>query len=404
MEAKRQTKNVLDGVRVLDCSRFAAGPFCTAQLAYFGADVIKLEMPGGSEERYLMQLPEIGNKSIFSLVGMCNKKSITLDLHHPDSRHLLDKLVAHSDVVVHNFVPGTDEAMIFDYDSFKKINPAIILVAISGFGQYGPYSQRVSFDTVIQAMGGVMNNTGWPDQPPTRSGIAMADLGTATTAALAIMFALYERTKSGVGQMIDLSLWDVIVSWMAALGFMGRYKVTGKESPRRGNQANMVYSDCYKTADDEWIELLILGERLWRRFARAIGSDVLASDPRLGDDYSRSQNYDIIDPIVSKWFAERTAEEATRVMDEARVPSGRVYSIPEIMDDPHIKARDIIVDIEYPDLGTIPAPGVAPKLSRTPGRVETGTPDVGQHNKEVYSDILGLSSEELDRLTKEGVI
>ncbi len=394
---------VLEGIRVLDLSRYVAGPYCGALLADMGAEVIKIERPGGGDERMVGPFAPNGEAMSFYMNLSRNKKGITLNLMGEKGREILRELVKRSDVVLENFTPAAAEAMGLDYQSLKELNPGIILVSVSGFGKYGPYSQRTCFDSIAQAMSGAMSYTGFPDGPPMRAAVPYVDFSAATNAALGTMFALFHRQRTGVGQMVDVALLDTAVAFVAGMGVAAEYQVLGQVRGPIGNHSFYNATDCFR-AKDGWVMVSIIGNSLWRRFLGVIGREELASDPRFKDDMSRYQNRALINPIVSQWMAEKTVDEVIRLLEEARVPCGPVNTIAEVVADPQVKAREMLVDVEYPDVGEVPVGGVVIKLSETPGKIRKRGPRVGENNDEVYRGLLGLSPEELERLKAEGVI
>lgn len=392
----------LDGVRVLDFSRYGAGPYCGMVLADMGAEVIRVEKPGGEEDRKLG--PFANGVSIpFSIILARNKKGITLNPRNEKGKEMLRKLAEHSDVVFHNFTVGAEEASLLSYDSLKEVNPAIIVASLTGFGTTGPYAQRTAFDSVAQALSGAMSYTGFPGSPPTRAAVAYVDFGTGTFAALSIVLALYHRQKTGKGQMIDLALIDTAVSWVASIGCAAEYKLLNYVRPQIGNHSFYNFSDLFKTKDG-WVMISIIGTPLWKRLTRIIGKEEWVEDPRFRDDMDRFVNRHLFEPIISEWMAERTTQEVMNILEEARVPYGQVNNMAEMVADAQVKARELLVDVEYPGVGKVPLPGIVPKFSETPGRIQRRAPMVGEHNAEIYCSVLGLSPEELSQLEAEGVV
>jgi len=392
---------VLEGIRILDFSRYGAGPYCAMLLADMGAEVIKVERIGGEDDRTLGPLAPNGQSFRVLDTGR-NKKGITLNLQREKGRQILNELVKQSDVVIESFPCGVAQAIGLGYDSLRKANPAIILVSISGFGRNGPYSQRVGFDAVAQAMSGAMSRTGFLGQPPTRAAAPYVDFSTGALAALGAMLALYHRERTGTGQMVDLALMDTAVSFMA--NFIAEYKVFGVIHPQIGNSS--FYAGPYNTfkLSDGYIFIGVIGDAVWRRFLKVIGKEELAADPRFQSNSARGENRHLVDSLVDQWLANRTTEEALGLLEKADIPCGPVYDIPQVVENPQVKAREMIVDIEYPDGMVIPLSGVPMKFSETPGEIRTRAPSVGEHNLEVYSELLGYSPEEIDNLRREKII
>jgi crotonobetainyl-CoA:carnitine CoA-transferase CaiB-like acyl-CoA transferase len=394
---------VLEGIRVLDFSRVVSGPYCSTQLADMGAEVIKVEQPGGWDDRQLGPFAANGQSITYSLMGTRDKKGITLDMRSPKGKEIFKELVKVSDIVLENFSPGGREIMGLSYPSLKEINPAIIFVSISGFGQTGPNSHRLSFDPAAQAASGAMAYTGFPGGPPTRAQVGYVDLGAGLHAALGAMYALYHRAMTGKGQAVDVSLFDVAVGFTGGLGGPAEYKLNKVLRPQIGNHSYHNFSNSFQTKDG-WIVISVISEGLWKRFVKTIDMDDLARDARFQSDESRYQNRELFEPAIAEWMAQRTTAEVEQLMEQARVPCGRVNTVADLLDDPQVKAREMLVDVDYPGIGKVPVPGVVVKLSETPGRIKSRGPTVGEHNEEVYCGLLGLTPEELSSLRDEGVI
>jgi len=395
-------EKVLRGIRILDFSHWFAGPYAATLLADMGADVIRVERPDGEEERNFGPFAP-NSESMLTMVTLRNKKGITLNLRSEKGKEILQGLVQCSDVVLHSFTIGSEEAKILSYQSLKKINPAIILATISGFGSTGPYAERPCFDTIAQALSGAMSYTGFPNGPPIRSGVAWVDFSTGTHAALGIMLALYYRLLTGKGQMIDLALLDVAVSCVAGLAVAAEYKVLGFVRQQIGNHSYHTFTDCFQ-AEDGWVMLGASSNPIWRRFLKAMGREDLKDDPRFKDDESRFQNRELIQPLAREWVGKRTVKEVVQQLTQARVPCAQVNNVAQMVNHPQVRAREALVDMEYPGVGKVPLPGVAIKMSETPGTIERRAPKAGENNEEVYSELLGFTPKELSRLEAEGVI
>jgi crotonobetainyl-CoA:carnitine CoA-transferase CaiB-like acyl-CoA transferase len=394
-------KGVLQGIRILDFSRYLAGPYATMLLAAIGAEVIRIEPPGGGEDRTLGPQIPATRSSVAHLIINRGKKGITLNLNAKKGRQLLEKLVKVSDVVVENFSPQLKRALGLNYEILSQINPSIILVSISAFGESGPNCQYVGFDPVFQAFSGAMGLTGFPGNPPTRARVPFIDLGTALSAAWSILVALYHRKESGEGQKIELSLADTAVAFSTALPAL--YKVFGMELKPIGNSAYFTFSDCFK-AKDGWVVLSPLTNPIFKRFARILGREDIARDPRFKDDMSRFEHRQILASQVSQWVAERTVDEVVKLMQQAKVPCGAVYTVPQLLSDPHIKAREMMVEVDYPEVGPVPMPGFHVRFSKTPGKTKMRAPNIGEHNEEIYGHLLGLDHQEMEQLQREGAI
>ena len=290
----------LEGIRILDLSRFLAGPYGTELLAQMGAEVIRVERPGGELDRN-MGIP-VGDTmwAFFFLHTACNKKCITLDLQTEKGREILRKLAKESDVLIHNFTPDIAKEYGLEYEIFKEVNPSIIFAALTGFGQTGPHRNRTAFDVIMQAISGAMSLTGFPDKPPGRSVVSYVDLGTGILTALGIMIALYNRQRTGKGQMIDTALIDTATSFIASHGIVSEYNLFQSHRLRIGNNSFWGLTDCFKTKDG-WIFIYVPFDHFWKRFAKTIGREDLLDDPRFDTDYLRFINRHIICPIINEW-------------------------------------------------------------------------------------------------------
>jgi len=397
----------LEGIRVLDFSRVFAGPMCGMLFADMGAEVIRVDSPRGEIDRTYALCGPDGETLTFKAINR-GKKGITLRLNTKEGTEILEELVRNSDVVIHNFVSGTALARKLNYDDLKKINPRIVVASVTGFGQYGPYAERVCLDYVTQAKSGIMTLTGFPGNPPTRTSVSFVDFGTGVCAALGILLALYHREKTGVGQAIDVALFDVASFLSQSVGALLAAEVYGREVSERiykrgGNFGWSSYMNCLE-AKDGWVMIAPTSDGLWQRFVKAIGRDELITDPRFKTDRGRGENATLIDEIVKEWVAQRTVNEVVNTLRGAGVPCEPVNSMYQLLDDPQIKAREMIVYAEHPDLGRIPLPGIPIKLSLTPGRIGALAPKLGEHNEEIYGELLGFNSEKLSQLKQRGII
>jgi formyl-CoA transferase len=393
----------LHGIRILDVGTRIAAPFAATLLADFGAEVIKIELPGGGD--FMRSIgPFADGYSLWWAVEARNKKSVTLDLRKPRGQDLFRSIVRLADVVVENFQPGTLEQWGLGYDELSRLNPNLILTRATVYGQSGPYRDRPGLDRNGIGFGGLLYLTGYPDRPPVRPGVIVSDYLTGVFNALAIMIALYHRdVHGGGGQSADLALYEsvfrILEHTMAAYDRLG--VVRGREGNRLRNSAPL---DNWETKDGKTICIVAAGDGLFPRLARAMGREDLLHDPRFDSLAKRAANGDEINAIVGEWCKVRTAEEIERIMLDAQVPVTRAYSIEEIAADPHYAARGDIVTVDDPMVGPLRMQGIYPRLSKTPGRIERGAPKLGEHNEEIYSGLLGLSAEELEDLRREGVI
>ena len=391
---------VLEGIRVLDFGRFIAGPFGGTLLGDMGADVIRVERPGGEEDRTIGPLT-VNDVGMRFIALARNKKCITLNLQSPQGREILAKLVKLSDVVLGNYPYGVMEDMGIDYKTLSKINPSIIVSQVSGFGQEGPYARRTCFDMIGQAMSGAISINGFPNNPPLKAQTPYVDYATATFSALGIMFALYHRERTGEGQMVDVSLFQTAVTYM--LVPINEYMARGIVRKQVGNASYYTLSDTYRTKDG-WVLIAVIGRYIWRRFAKTLGRPDLTDDPRFNSDPGRADNYDQLQPIIAKWMADKTTDEVMKLLEEARVPCGPVFDYTRLPDDPHVKYHKMLVDLDYPGAGKVPLHAPPIKLSKTPGQIRFRAPLLGEHNGEIYCGMLGYSRQDLETFSKEGII
>jgi crotonobetainyl-CoA:carnitine CoA-transferase CaiB-like acyl-CoA transferase len=399
--------SVLTGVRVLDFSRVFAGPLCGMLLADMGADVIRVDSPRGEIDRtYALRGPD-GETLTYKAINR-GKKGITLRLNSEEGVSILEELVRHSDVIIHNFVASTALAEKLNYDKLKKINPGIVVASITGYGQYGPYAERVCLDYVTQAKSGIMALTGFPDNPPTRTSVAFVDFGTGLSAALGILLALYHREKTGIGQAVDTALFDIASFLSQAVGALMASEVYGRDVSERiykrgGNFGWSSYMNCLE-AKDGWVMITPTSDGLWQRFVKVIGGEELTDDPRFETDQARGENTVIIDGIVKRWVAQRTVDEVVNTLQGAGVPCEPVNTMYQLLDDPQVKAREMIVYTDHPELGRIPLPGNPIKLSMTSVSIGAHAPKLGENNEEIYSKLLGFNQEKLAQLKQRGII
>jgi crotonobetainyl-CoA:carnitine CoA-transferase CaiB-like acyl-CoA transferase len=381
----------LAGIRVLDFGRYIAGPYCAMLLADFGAEVIRIERREGGEDRYIAPVTVEGEGAMFLGLNR-NKKSVTLDPAHPDSREIKRRLIASADVVIANLPVDVLERLGLDYESLRAVKPDIILTRISTFGPDGPYARRVGFDSVVQAMSGAMSLTGFPG-PPVRSAVPFEDFGTALHAAFGTMVVLFEKQRTGQGQIVDASLLATGLTFMQTL-LAERYalEITRKQ---RGNTAfHTAPADAYQTRDG-WIFVQVMGAPMFKRWAKVVGRPDLVDDPRCADDITRADNHHIITEAMTAWTIERTTDEAIKLLEEARVPCGKVYEIGEVFEDPQVKARELLTFTDYPGSNKeVMVPNTPVRLSETPGEVRRRAPLLGEHTDEVLLD-LGFGAEEI---------
>ncbi|MDR9795178.1 CoA transferase [Aeribacillus pallidus] len=389
----------LAGIKIIDLTRILSGPFCTMTLADLGAEVIKIESPQGDDTRQWGP-PFIKNESAYFLSVNRNKKSVVLNLKDPKGKEILLKMVEEADVVVENFRPGTLKKLGIDYGILKQHNRGVILASISGFGQTGPYSKKPGYDVLAQGMGGLMSVTGEPDGTPVKAGYSLADIGAGMWATIGILSALWERERSGQGQWIDVSLLDTMVSWQTYLA--GNYFATNNDpKPLGGAHPNIVPYQVFEASDGHFI-LAVGNDSLWNSLVDVLDVEALR-DRKFKTNPDRVQNRDELISILEEIFKRKTRDEWVDMLESAKIPCGPVNKLSDILNDAHIKEREMVVEMEHPSLGILKMLGVPVKLSRTPGRIKTVPPAQGEHSETVLKQ-MGYSKEEIETFIKEGII
>jgi len=394
----------LSGIRVIDMTHNQAGPACAQILAFLGADVIKLEEPKGGDvaRRNMRDIKD--SDSLFFLLFNANKRSLTLNLKTDEGKRLFREVIAKSDVLLENFGPGALDRLGLGYDTLAKINPRLIYATIKGFGTYGPYRDFKSYEPIAQAMGGAMSITGFPENPPTYVVPAIGDSGTGMHMAIGILAALQQRHATGKGQHVEVSMQDAVVNIIRVS--LRDHQRSGHPMPRRGNQMGQVVpSTVYPCAPGGPNDYVFINAQpqMWGTFTEAIGRPELAEDPRFDGEAARWENRVALNAIVEEWTRGRTKHEAMRLLGEAGVPCGAVQDTGEVLADPHLKAREMIVDVDYPTRGTYQTVGCPVKLSESPASV-TRPPLLGEHTAEVLHDLCGVSPADMQRLRGDGVV
>ena len=394
----------LDGLKVIDVASFLAGPFCSTQLAEFGADVIKLELPkvGDALRRFGSITPS--GDSLPWLSECRNKKSATLDLRKPEGAELLKTLVKQSDVLVENFQPGTLEQWGLGWDVLKEVNPRLIMVRITGYGQTGPYKGRPGFGRIGNAFGGLSYLAGYPDRPPVTPGSAtIPDYLAGLYGALGVLLAMQALTKTGRGQVIDIGLYEPVFRILDELA--PSYHMNGYVRERMGpGTVNVVPHSHYPTSDGRWIAIACTSDKIFERLADAMGVPEFGGRGKWGAIKQREAARAEVDAYVGAWSATHTRDEVIDVCDSHQVPCGAVYAIYEIFEDPQYAARENIKFFNDPRVGEYAMPNVVPRMTDTPGRIDRLGPALGEHNDEVFGKRLGLTPERIAELTRAGVI
>ena len=396
-----ETRGALAGLRVLDLTRVLAGPFCTMMMADMGAEIIKIEQPGRGDDSRAFAPFKNGESSYYMNLNR-NKKGVTLNLKGK-GKEIFIELVKNADVVVENYRPGTMEKLGLGYEDLKKINPRIVYGCVSGFGHYGPYSQRPGYDIIGQAMGGLMSTTGWPDSGPTRSGTAMSDVLAGLSVCIGILAALRSRDETGVGQKVDVALVDSVV---ASLEIITQIYLTENRIPQRiGNRYESVYPyDSFKTKDGD----MVIGagnDKLFAMCCDVMGTPELTRDERFISNPLRVKNHADLKPLVEKWSTTQTTEEAVEKLLKAGCPAAPINTIDKLVSDPHIAdAREMFVEVDHPKAGKLKLTGSHIKFSDTKTGVRTPAPLLGQYNEDVYGALLGYTLEQIETLKAEGVM
>jgi crotonobetainyl-CoA:carnitine CoA-transferase CaiB-like acyl-CoA transferase len=392
----------LHGITVIDFTRVMSGPYCTMLLADMGARVIKIERPGRGDDTRAWGPPFINGQSTYFLSINRNKESLTLDLKAPAARNVVLTLLEKADVLVENFTPGTMDALGFGYEAMSAGFPRLVYCSISGFGQSGPRRDEPGYDAVMQAEAGLMSITGPENGEPYRLGIPIADIVTGMSAAQGIAMALIARGRSGLGQRVDVSLFDstaALLTYQAGIQF-----ATGDTPVRMGNRhPSIVPYETFAAADGEFV-LAVGNDEQWRRFCRVIGAEHLADDERFATNGRRIEHYAELRPLLSGRLQERARQQWIVELKAAGIPCGAVRDIAEVLEDPQLEARQMIETVEHTTSGPLRVLGVPTKLSDTPGSVRTAPPTLGQHTDHILRQDCGLSSAEIAALRLSGAL
>jgi len=392
----------LSDLKVVDLTRVLAGPYLTMMLGDMGADVVKIEQPGSGDDTRRWGPPFVKGESTYYLAVNRNKRSVTLNLKHPRARELLLDMVRDADILVENFKVGTMERLGVGYEGvLREINPRLVYCSVTGYGRTGPYAERPGYDYMGQAMGGIMSVTGAPDGEPMKYGVAIADLTTAMTGCATILAAIHHRHRAGTGQRVDLSLLETVVGWLIHLAT--DYFATGQLPPRIGNGHSSIVPYQVFKARDRHFAFGALNDRQFRDFAHVLGHAEWPDDPRFRTNPDRVANRAALVPLIERALPERSAGEWVDALLAVGVPAGPVNSVAEVFADPQVLARDMLLDVPHPLLGSVKMAGIPYKLGDTPADVRRHPPLLGEHTDEVLG-ALGVEAGELARLRAEGAI
>lgn len=394
-------QGALSDVVVLDLSRVLAGPYCSMILADMGAEVIKLEVPGTGDDTRGFPPFQAGKSGYFMNMNR-NKKGITLNLKK--GKDTFFELVKRADILIENYRPGTMEKLGIGYEELKKVNPRLVYGCISGFGHYGPYSKRPGYDIVGQAMSGLMSVTGWPDGEATRAGAPVSDTVAGISLAAGVLGALHHARRTGEGQKVDIALVDSLVSVMQIINQI--YLIGGRIPGRTGNayESTAPY-DTFPTKDGQHVVIGVANDKFWRALCEMMGKPELAHQPGMEKNGDRVKNRDRIKPLVVEWTLTQTAQELVQKLLDAGIPTAPIYDVKQVTEDPHIAgAREMFVEVDDPEAGTIKVTNSHIKMFGTPTGLKAPAPKLGQHNEEIYGGLLGYSGEMIAQMRADEVI
>jgi len=398
-------EKALAGVTVLDLTQYEAGTSCTEMLAWLGADVIKVEEPKMGEQGRWRNTDKPGIDSYYFMLLNANKRSITLNLKSDRGKEIFIDLVKKVDVLSENYSLGTLESLGLGYDRLREINPALIYLTVKGFGTYGPYSKYKSFDMIAQAAGGAMALTGFPGSLPLKPGPTIGDTGTGIHAACGVLAAYIQRLRTGKGQKVEVAMQEAVLNYVR-VPMMGTY-ITQKPTKRVGNRLGAgPVGDIFKCSPggpNDFVYLYCSNEEMWRTLWNTIDRRDVLDDPRFKDRKAQRENAEALTQILEEWTGTRTKHEVMKIMGEAGVPCGAVLDSVELLNDPHLRERGMIVTVDHPVRGKFTMPGCPVKLDDSPADI-TSAPLLGQHNREIYAAMMGFKDDDLEQLKQQGVI
>lgn len=392
----------LKGLRLIEMGQLLAGPFCGQLMGDFGSEVIKIEQPTVGDPMRQWGRDKINGKSLWWPILARNKKCITLNARVPEGQEIIKELVKKSDFLLENFRPGTLERWKLGYDVLSEVNPGIIMIRVSGYGQTGPYSHKAGYAAVGEAMGGLRYVIGDPSTPPSRAGISIGDTLAATFGCLGGLMALHNRHQTGNGQVVDSAIYESVFNMMESL--VSEYHGTGLIRERTGSILPQVApSNIYEAKDGDFL-IAANQDTVFSRLCEAMERPELSEDARYATHEARGERQEELDKLINEWSKTKTVQELDKILDDAGVPSGLIYRAPEMLEDAHFKAREAIIDITDKHIGPMKMQNTFPKFSRTPGNVRWTGPDHGEHNEEIYKDLLGLTDKEIGNYKEKGII
>ena len=395
------SKGALSGLKVVELGQLIAGPFAAKTLADFGADVVKIEPPGAGDPLRQWRLIKDGT-SVWWQVQSRNKRSLALDLRQPDAQNIVRKLVREADVLIENFRPGAMESWGLGPDVLQSINPGLIMLRISGYGQTGPYKDKPGFGVVAEAMGGLRHLSAEPGRLPVRVGVSIGDTLASLHGVIGILMALHEKKTSGLGQVIDVALYEAVFNCMESL--LPEYSEFGAvRGPAGSALPGIAPSNAYLCKDGKCALIAGNGDSIFKRLMHAIGRDDLAADPALADNAGRVKRVEEIDAAIGAWTSELEVAQVLSVLDQAAVPAGRIYTVEDIAADPHYLARGMLAKVQMNDGSQLTVPGMVPKLSRTPGEHRRNAPSLGQDTDTVLKE-LGISADQIREMRQRGIV
>ena len=392
---------VLEGVRVLDLTRHLAGPYAATLLADVGAEVIRVEPPGGEEDRKSLGIL-IGENTHTYIARNRNKKAITLNMRSAYGKQIFEQLLKISDVVIEAYSMKERRKLGLSYETLSELNQRVILASLSAFGQEGSLAERVGFDTIVQAACGSMSITGFPEDPrPIKDQAAWVDYSTGIHLALGIMFALWQREKTGVGQQVDVSLFNSACNLMGLQGVFSEYLLYGIQRSKTGNTSVYSYADTFPTKNG-WVYVQCARNGIWKRFTKAIGKEELANDTRFDTDQKRVKNRTVLDQTLKPWFVDKSTEKIVSLLTKHYVPCHKINSIGDMVSESHLKAQKMLLEVDFPDVGRVPVPGSVINLSASPININRA-PMLGEHTDQILIE-LGYNKNQILNFKEQGIV